>query len=339
MRKFLKILLYVFLAIVAVIVLLFIYFNLPVKTQDKNFTLGVTYSARYARDIGLDDRQALRDILEDLKVKTIRIPVYWDLVEKEKGKYDFSEIDWQLDELESRHAKAILVIGQKVPRWPECFIPEWIGGDKGARYQELLNFISAAVERYRGNNTVSAWQVENEPFLAFGVCPEIDATLLDLELATVRAIDSNRKVIVTDSGELSLWIAAAKRADVFGTTLYRSVVTRRFGGIAMDYPIGPNFFKFKYWLIRTFARQKNIFICELQGEPWLDGWTVDQPLEAQLKSMDAGKLRDNVEFAKKTGFSPIYLWGAEWWYWLKTKKDYPEVWEAAKDLIRQNNNT
>lgn len=336
MKKFLKVLFYIFLAILAVVLIFFVYFNLPVKAPDKKIDLGVTYSARYAREIGLDPKETLSVILDDLDVKNIRIPVYWDYAEPEKDKYNFSEIDWQLSEAERVRAKVILIIGQKVPRWPECFVPQWIGDDKEARYQELLEFVGATVERYRGNNTVAYWQVENEPFLAFGVCPKIDGNLLDLELATVRAIDPNRKVIVTDSGELSLWVKAARRADVFGTTLYRSVVTHRFGGIAMDYPIGPNFFKFKYWLIRTFAGQNNIFICELQGEPWLDGWTVDQPVSDQLKSMNAEKLRGNVEFAKKTGFDTIYLWGVEWWYWMKTEKNYPEVWEEAKKLFSEN---
>lgn len=338
LKKIGKIILWAAGVIIAIVIIFLVYFNFPVKKPDKNFELGVTYSARYAQSIGLDRKEALRAILDELEVKNIRIPIYWDLAEPKKDQYNFSEIDWQLDEIARARGHAILVLGQKVPRWPECFIPKWVGDDKGTRYLELLELITVAVNRYKGNNTVAYWQVENEPFLPFGICPPADGNLLDLEIATVRAIDANRKIIISDSGELSLWIAAAKRADIFGTTMYRSVVSNKLG-IAFDYPIGPNFFKFKYWLIRKYAHQNNIMIVELQGEPWLDGWTADQPLETQLKSMNAGKLRDNVEFAKKTGFSPVYLWGAEWWYWLKTKKDYPEVWEAAKDLIRQDNKT
>jgi len=37
-----------------------------------------------------------------------------------------------------------------------------------------------------------------------------------MEIALVRAKDPSRKVIVTDSGELSFWISAAKRADILG---------------------------------------------------------------------------------------------------------------------------
>ena len=337
MKKMLKLLLYPVLFIVSVVILLLIYFNLPVKTPAKDFNLGVTFSARYAEEIGLDKKQVLQAILGELDAKIVRIPLYWDKIEPEKDVYDFSEIDWQLDELESRHAKAILVIGQKVPRWPECFIPAWVGGDDGVRKQELVELVGKVVDHYKGNNAILYWQVENEPFLAFGVCPKIDPNLLDLEIATVRAIDSNRKIIITDSGELSLWIQAARRADIFGTTMYRSVVSAKYGGIAFDYPIGPNFFLFKKWLIGKFAHQDNIMIVELQGEPWLNGWTTDKPLEEQLRSMNSEKLRSNVEFAEKTGFSPILLWGSEWWYWLKVKQDYPQLWDEAKLLFQTAN--
>ncbi|MCX6765798.1 MAG: cellulase family glycosylhydrolase [Candidatus Moranbacteria bacterium] len=313
--------------------LLLIYFNLPVKSSFQKPELGVTYSSRYARAIGLDEKEAYLALLDDLKARHIRLPLYWDFVEPHPDYFDFSEIDWQLTEAEKRKVDVILIIGQKVPRWPECHEPEWIRNQElGIKKQELLEYIEVVVKRYKNNPTVTYWQVENEPFLPFGICPPLDVKLLDEELALVRNLDSSRPVIVTDSGELSLWIQAAKRADVFGTTLYRSVVSGKLG-IAFDYPIGPNFFKFKYWLIKTFAGQENIMIVELQGEPWLDGWTVDQPLEEQLESMNAEKLRSNVEFAEKTGFSPIYLWGAEWWYWLKEKKNYPQVWEEAKGLF------
>jgi len=44
-----------------------------------------------------------------------------------------------------------------------------------------------------------------------------------------------------------------------------------------------------------------------------------------------------VEFAKKVGFPEIYLWGAEWWYWLKITQNHPELWDTAKELFNQNN--
>jgi hypothetical protein len=332
LKKILKIILWILAGIVAVAVLLLIYFNIPVKTQNNDAKLGVTFSKRYAEDIQLDWKQTFIAILDDLKIRKIRIPVYWDLVEKEEGKYDFSDVDWQLQEARKRNAEVILAIGQKVPRWPECAIPEWTKQDDQKRKSALLKEITAVVKQYKDNHPeIKYWQVENEPFLPFGICPTLDVNLLDSEIALVRYINPSRPVIVTDSGELSLWIQAAKRADIFGTTMYRTIWKEGIG--YFDYPIGPRFFQFKHMLIDLFAHQKSEIVVELQAEPWINGWTTSQPLPEQFKSMNPAKLKDNVLFARKVGFSEIYLWGAEWWYWLKINQNHPELWETAKLLF------
>jgi hypothetical protein len=333
-KKILKIFAWIVLALIILAVLFLGYFNLPTSKKNTAAQLGITFSHRYAQDIGLNWQETFLALLDDLQVKKIRIPIYWDQVEKEEGKYDYAAVDWQLDEAAKRNAEIILVIGQKVPRWPECFIPAWANSDDQKRKSRLLQFVSHSVERYKNRQEVKFWQVENEPFLNFGICPTLDANLLDAEIAVVRAQDESRKIIVTDSGELSLWVSASKRADVFGTTMYRYIWNQKVG--YYNYPIGPRFFHFKSWLAKTFAGQKNIITIELQGEPWVSGWTVNAPLETQLSSMNAERLKGNIEFAKEAGFPEIYLWGAEWWYWLKVKQNYPQIWDTAKSEFAKN---
>lgn len=327
-----KILLYSFGSIFALALLVFGYINLPVSSSGSSVAMGTTFSARYASDIGLDWRQAYLAMLDELNMKHIRIPVYWDLVEKEEGVYDFSDLDWQLEKARQKDAKIILAIGRKVPRWPECFIPAWTGEDTAVQKEKLLRFEEVVVSRYKNDHPeIAYWQVENEPFLDFGICAPVDnADLVDSEIAKVKSIDASRPILVTDSGELSLWVNAAKRGDIFGTTMYREVYTERFGH--WRYPIGPNFFKLKRLIIQLFAKQDNAIVIELQGEPWLRGWTTSFPVEDQLASMDAQTLNDNVEFAKKTGMREIYVWGVEWWYWMKTAKDNPTLWDQAKNI-------
>ena len=337
MRIFRKIILIfskIVLIILMIIILFFVYFNIPVKDKNKKKQLGITFSGRYASDIGMDPQKTFLAILDELKVKKIRLPIYWDLVEKEEGRYDFSEVDWQLREAEKRQAEIILVVGQKVPRWPECAIPDWANKTDQKRKNSLLRFLNVAINRYKNNSTVKYWQVENEPFLRFGICPVPDADLLDQEIALVRKIDRSREIIVTDSGELSFWLSATKRADIFGTTLYRTIYKEPFGYIT--YPVGPRFFHFKYWIIKIFAHQKKAIIAELQAEPWISGWTVNAPLEEQFRSMNVSQLNENVSYAQKTGFEEIYLWGAEWWYWLKMEKNHPELWQEGKELFSQS---
>ncbi|HMN19168.1 MAG TPA: hypothetical protein PKA31_01045 [Candidatus Moranbacteria bacterium] len=331
LRKGIRFLGYLLAGILALSLLLLAWVNIPLKEPQGTFALGTTFSQRYAQDIGLDWRKVYIALLDDLQMRDIRIPVYWDFVEPKEGEYDFADLDWQLAEAQKRGARITLVVGQKVPRWPECYIPSWAEGQGDWRIQRQLEMIRKVVERYREWEAVARWQVENEPFLAFGICPPLEGDLLDKEISLVRSLDPSRPIVVTDSGELSLWVGAAKRADVFGTTMYREVYSAKLGH--WNYPIGPNFFRLKRVLVSAFTGQKNFMVAELQGEPWVKGWTVHAPLETQLESMNAAKLLENIAFAKKTGMTEIHIWGVEWWYWLMETQGDASVWNAARSAV------
>lgn len=331
--KFFQIIGMILLALAIITLLIFGYFNLPGPAPREDVKLGMTFSARYASALGLDWRETYNALLDDLGVKKLRLPVYWDLVEKEPGQYDWSDMDWQLMEAEKHGADVILTIGQRVPRWPECHIPAWANENEEKRKSALLRFMGKAVARYKNNSAVTMWQVENEPFLVFfGVCPVLDKNFLDQEIALVKNLDTTRPVLLTDSGELSLWYGAAKRGDVFGTTMYRRIWKKGFG--YFTYPVGPNFFRAKAWFVKLLTDQHNFIVIELQAEPWASGWIIDIPLAEQLRTMDETKLQENVDYAKRVGFEQVYLWGGEWWYWLKTQKDYPAVWETGRELFQ-----
>ncbi|MDD2766772.1 MAG: hypothetical protein PHH40_03355 [Candidatus Moranbacteria bacterium] len=321
------------LLLTGILLLVFVYFNLPGQTVREDAKLGMTFSSRYATDLGLDWKEVYLALLDQVGVKKLRLPVYWDLIEREKGVYDFSDVDWQIAEAKAHQANVILTIGLKVPRWPECHIPEWANENDALRKQGILHFIGKTIERYKDDRTVIKWQIENEPFLPFGICPPFDVHFLEQEVALVKTLDTSRPVLLTDSGELSLWYGAASRGDEFGTTMYRDIYSKKVGGY-FTYPVGPNFFRTKAWIVRTFAKQENLMVIELQAEPWASGWIADIPLEEQYITMNAQKLRENVEYAKRVGFPEIYLWGGEWWYWMKEKKNAPEVWETGKELFQ-----
>jgi hypothetical protein len=321
-----------------VIIAIFILFNLPVGTAREDVKLGMTFSYRYAEALGLDPKKTLLAQLDELHIKYWRIPVYWDLVESEKGQPSYDQVDWQLNMIAERQGEIILSLGQRVPRWPECHIPEWVkvNEDKAFREQRLLAHLERTVERYKSRPEIVMWQVENEPFLSqFGECPKLDPKFLEQEIALVKLLDPERPVLVTDSGELSLWVRAAKRGDVFGTTLYRHIYTHNFGGRYITYPLSPSFFIIKTFAVKLFTNQKNFMVIELQAEPWAPGWVDGFPIEEQFKSMNEEKLRENVVYAQKLGFPEIYLWGGEWWYYLKERKGYDGLWKAAGDIFEQ----
>lgn len=336
MKKLFRIFVYSLMATVLLVTFVFIAFNLPVGKPHPEVQLGMTYSYRYAEALGLDAKETLTAQLTELGIKKWRIPVYWDLVESEKGKTDYSWVDWQLDEIEKYNGSIILSIGQRVPRWPECHIPSW-ADNQTLREQALLEHLERTVLSYKDRKSIIAWQVENEPFLTqFGECPPLDPEFLESEIALVKRLDPARPVLVTDSGELSLWVRAAKRGDIFGTTLYRFIYTHNLGGRYFDYPINTSFFHLKTLMVKLLTQQENFIVIELQAEPWAPGWLVGYPLSEQFKTMDETKLLENVEFAKRLGFPTIYLWGGEWWYYVKEKLGYPGIWETGKEIFKNH---
>ncbi len=334
-RGVVKIISYTLGAILLVTLLLFGYFNLPGPAPREDVHLGMTFSSRYATDLGLDWRETYLALLDDVGVKKLRLPVYWDLVEREPGMLDYADVDWQLAEAERVGATVILSIGQRVPRWPECHIPEWAKhAAAGDRQSALKKFMQGTVQRYKDRKVITTWQVENEPFLVFfGECPPLDVDFLEAEVALVKRLDPSRPVLLTDSGELSIWYRAAKRGDYFGTTMYRKIYKGGWG--YLTYPIGPNFFRAKEQFVRLLTDQVHFSVIELQAEPWAAGWVANVSLEEQFITMNEQLLEENVTYARRVGFEDIYLWGGEWWYWLKVQKDSPAVWEKGKELFRQ----
>ena len=232
----------------------------------------------------------------------------------------------------ARGAKVILAIGQKTPRWPECHIPDWATQLSDAEYQKALaKYMEATVNHYRNHGAMEIWQVENEPFLPFGgnTCrPFLDEQLKN-EVLVVRSLDPTHQILVSDSGELSSWSRTAHAGDLFGTTLYRVVWSQFTSYWNYDW-VPPLFYRGKLWL--NHKDPASAFVLELQGEPWIPNNTVmDTAISEQYRSMDLARLEKNMNFAVRVGLPRTYLWGAEWWYWLKVKGS-PEIYEFVRQL-------
>lgn len=337
MKKILHIakwvLIYFLLFILVIFVTLWVWDIFVDELPDDEVGFGITFSKLYAEDLGLDWKETYIAILDDLGVERVRLAAYWSETEPEEGVLDFSSIDFQVNEASKRDVKIILAVGQKLPRWPECHIPDW-AYDAPNKNEALLNYIEEVVNRYKGVGQITYWQVENEPFLAgFGVCPPFDKDFLDEEIALVHSLD-NRPVLITDSGELGDWIRAKNRGDVFGTTMYRDVWFRR--TIRFTYPLPPTWFKFKDFVSNLFASEgaaEDIIVVEMQAEAWGRDPIPFLTLEQQLKYMDFDRFQENIIYSKRAGIPDIYLWGVEWWYYLKTTQEHPEFWDYAKTLF------
>ncbi len=311
------------------------YLRMTAPDPNRPVTWGVTFSQKFAEDFGIPWEETYRAMLDDLGVKHLRLIAYWDVIEPERDRFDFSGLDYQMRLAREHGALVILAVGQKLPRWPECHDPGWVSGfSELERKKEFEAFLASVVERYRDDPTLRYWQVENEPFLPFGECSTISRNALDAEVALVRSQDPAHKILTTDSGELGLWYAAAHRGDVFGTTMYRRVHNNIFGYI--DYHLPPEFFRLKEQLVRFMLgdQQKPFLVAELAAEPWMTKQLWETDPKVQLTFFDEPFFEDTIEYAKRTGFDEYYLWGVEWWYWLKVKHDNPVFWVRARQLFR-----
>jgi len=330
----LKILGVFLLTLLIVIFSVAIYFFLGDVPKTENPTFGAIFSQKHSRDLGLNWRSNYSAILNDLKVKELKLITHWDLIEPEENKFDFKDLDWQLLEAEKSGTNVVLVIGMKTGRWPECHIPNWAKDlDQEEQQEFILRLVQMLTTRYKESRPIVGWSVENEPFFTFGDCPWEDKEFLKEEIAMVREVDSyyKRPILITDSGEGSFWVEAAKLGDVVGTTMFRTVWLSDMEEY-FTYPIPPFFYWVKKEMIQN-RFDKEVICSELQAEPWCPGLLYSCSLDEQKKTMTINEFRDNINFAEQTGLDKFYLWGSEWWYWMKEVQGQSQIWDEAKKLF------
>jgi len=294
-------------------------------------TWGITFSPAFSEELGLEPKETYLNILDDLDVSHLRLPGYWNRIEKTQGDYDFEELDWMINEASARDKQILLVLGGRQPRWPECHFPDWATDlSESERQDKVLEFMDVVIRRYQGNKNIYAWQVENEPLLnLFGQCPKSDIEFLKSEVNYVKALD-DRPIIISESGELSTWARAANLADILGVSMYRVTWNKYFG--YFYYPLTPGFYHQKIQLVSPMV---DAVICtELQAEPWAPEHINKMTVQEMEQAMSLKMLENNLGMAKRAGFSEIYLWGAEWWYLMKEKHNNNTYWERAKGLWR-----
>lgn len=314
----------------------FLLFLLAQKPVPEQITYGMSFNTPYARELGLDWRETYDAILDDLGVRHLRLAAHWPMVEPMPNVYNFSEIDYQIQRAEEVGAEVVLAVGRRLPRWPECHTPDWIKDSNMAeRNAAQLRYMEVVVNRYKDSPAVVYWQVENEPFLsvfAFEHCGELDEAFLDREISLVRDIDPTREIIITDSGNLGTWHGAYSRGDLFGTSVYVHFWNPELGQFETWLP--PWFYRVKENITALLYGKKETVLIELSAEPWLLEPIVDVPIEVQFTRMNLQKFEDILEYAEATRYETQYLWGAEWWYWLKLQGK-PEMWNRGKKLYEQ----
>lgn len=310
------------------------------KHDDQPLVLGATFIPAYAEGFGLDSKQTLEAMLSDLKLKQVRLVSYWKDIEPIAGSYDFSKLDWQFEMANKYDARVSLAIGLRQPRWPECHEPNWVTVDPKNRMSwepQLFKYMEAVINRYKDNPALESYELENEFFMkVFGECDDFDRNRLIAEYNLVKAMDPAHKVIISRSNN---WIGipiGKPTPDVFAVSIYKRVwdatITKRY----FEYPL-PAWFYSALAGSEELLSGKDMIIHELQAEPWtpkgLD--IVQTSVEEQYKSVNPERLQRRIEYGKATGMRTIDLWGAEWWYYMKVKKNNPDVWNVVKQAVAQ----
>jgi len=316
-----------------------LFFFLKPKIQ-KNINYGVTFSSKYAEQMGLNWREVYLKTLDDLGAKNIRLVAYWDEIEKTPDVYDYTNIKWQMDEAEKRDLYVILAIGRKVPRYPECFEPDWwlTLSSNNLRDQALLEYVKQSVNEFKNYKSLKIWQVENEPFWPFGTCqePEIKKEIVEKEIELVRNLNPSRPILVQDSGEGGFWRPTYQMGDLLGISMYRKIwydFWHVFLGkfIYFQYPLSYWTYKIKANIVGVPVNK--ILITELQAEPWGPSINSELSDEERDKTMSVNDFLSTISYAQKSGFKDLYLWGVEWWYF-EARRGNSFYWDTAKALFK-----
>lgn len=313
-------------------------------SNDKPLVIGTSFIPAYAESLGVDPQETMDALISDVGVRHFRLVSYWNQLEPEQGKYDFSLLDWQFQKAEAANAKITLSLGLRQPRWPECHLPTWARTQSAAQWQPKLEmFIASIVERYKGSPALDSYQVENEFFLkGFGECDEqfipggsMDRDRLIREYELVKQLDPDHKIIINRSNNALGWPIGDPTPDEYGISIYKRVwdaqITKRY----LEYPFPAWYYAFVAGWQKIMTGQ-DMIIHELQAESWgprgqhLNAISVDEA----NKSFNAERFASRVEFGKATGMREIYLWGAEYWYSRMVVQDDPSLWNVAKETFK-----
>lgn len=308
------------------------------STSHKPLILGTTFIASYAETLGLDAKDTLNKLVDEIGIRHFRLVSYWNEIESQKDSYDFTELDWQFSKIESVGGSVSLSLGLRQPRWPECHMPEWAKNTPDNRWQPQLNkFIGKVVERYKDSPALRSYQLENEFFNHFGECDNFDRQRLIHEFDLVKRLDPDHPVIISRSNNYAGFAIGKPIPDEFGISVYRRVWDSNVSKRYMQYPFSSWHYAFLAG-VQKIITGKDAMLHELQTEAWPpNGQDIHNiSLEEQNKSFNAERFKATVQFGRDTGLREIYLWGAEYWYYRLVHENDSSVWNAAKEVFKQD---
>jgi len=297
---------------------------------------GVSFSLIACNEYGIDWRDALNRTIE-MGFQRFRLMSYWKLIEKEKGIYDFDELDEQVKIIKNSGGSISLSIGMRQPRWPETHVPKWTKNlDVATITTNYIAFHRAVIERYRDEECIESWQLENEFWLrSFGEHVDFSRSRLKREFNILRDLDPDRPIIMTLARVLSLPLRRPT-PDIYGTSMYRVIYSADKKKYTYTWA-KPWVYKIKKALIKI-GKRRDLIVHELQTEPWGPKANWEMTTEEQFASMNANEIYKAITYARRSGITYIDMWGAEWWYWREQKFDDDKITQLVSTIVDSTDN-
>lgn len=288
----------------------------------QNFKFGVSFAPSQCRFFELEPEQVLTKLLA-AGFRVFRVSSNWNQIEQEPGKYDFSEIDWQLKMIAAAGGKSIVTVGMKAQRYPEYYIPEFYEQVPAALELPLESFLTATINNLAAEDSIIAWQVENEPLDPSGPKQlSISPQQLEQEISLVRRLDNSRRPIQVNLWGNSLvsrdnWrqFLEIPGIDQIGLDIYPRVWrNNKLARFLLGSYAGPESSpeQFESLIAQAEKRGKKVYLAELQAEPWEQG---DYRGYERTPSMDFQQILENIKTYAKPSHAIVLLWGAEYWVW------------------------
>jgi hypothetical protein len=321
-------------------------------------SLGTTFSQYQCSYFGFDFKSAYEEVLK-LEFDLIRLCAYWNEIEANEGKFNFTNLDWLINETKQYpHTKIVLAVGIKTPRWPEFHFPDWVKSNYTVEWQEqnarasqkevqelALKFIKAVINRYKDNPQIEYFQIENEPLnLIEGISGGyLDEGYVNQAINLAKKLKDNHQKILSSctvfawpphrNDDIEVADKLAQISDAIGVNVYNSIGAKEGHYISPT----PLFWRKLKKMCKVFTdKGRDAWITESQAEPWEErDWTDGKPVHTNQIEYPSASPEKAIKLASKLtelGFETILLWGCEYWYWHK-KEGREEWWKKINEYI------
>ncbi len=345
--------------------------RLPVAPHGSTL-LGISFRPLQAAAFNLDGRRALQELLA-YPFPLIRLGAYWNLIEPQPGAFHPEELDWQIDLAERAGKRIILCVGPlKTFGYPEFFAPAHhlkhpfpeSALIKPSDYPSLLSagieFITRLVERYKGHESILAWQLEHEAVDPLGVehSWRLAAAYVEQEAQALRQADPGRPLLM--NGYLpATWLGrltqgwstrdqgdslalALRLADMVGIDYYPRNALLKLGSrtLYLDGSRSPRGGKAEKELLEWAGNHSHkLLVTEGQAEPWETATTPPNPPGEGMYSCLPEHVIANFNtckdwFNQQDSLYAYLFWGAE--YWLLRKQGGDPTYLQAFERILEN---